>query len=207
MYDRREVLKINERRSSRFTRHSEGRVYYPSDFARSERRSRFRPRGEEDKAGSTDKKRSLLTRFRPRQSTESGSKKAEKRFRPHSTPTRTAAASAPAGDIAAREASAAPRAELPPAPPQYYQPAYPYYPAPPVYPVYPPPPPPPASSYAVYDPYGRRLSEEDIRRLDALEALEDRYGRDFDRYSGSSASSSGSKEIFPKNYLVDADEQ
>jgi len=195
---------MNDRRSRRYPEYPESRIYYPSGSANSSRRSRFQRRNADTGTDSTSEKRSPLSRFRPhsdRRHAAGSAKQKGKRFRPHSTAADTSAKSA-----SRPSAAAAPVRTEPPVPPRYresdYQPAYPYYPAPTVYP-----PPPPPYAYAVYDPYGRRLSEADVRRMEELEALEDRYGRDFDRYAGRPADPSGKKEIFPKNYLVDEDDQ
>ncbi len=193
-----------ERRSGRFSRRSESKIYYPSARAQSRRGSRFRRRGS-DYGASTDEKPSLLKRFSPHAKSargKQGRRIAGKLFRSHKS-SRLSDATKPAVSTAPRSAQDSP------APAGYtLPPAFPYHPEAmwyaPVPPAYLPPPPPPCGA-PLFDEYGRRLSDEEIDEIYAREDYEDRYGRDFDHYTDHSPAASGQKEIFPKNYLVDDD--
>ena len=210
-----------ERRQIRVYRRGNRKIYYPlpkraprrPPEAHPSRPSRFRSRALEDGLNSAEsrEKPSLFKLFRPR--TEKNRQKpnstpAEKRFRAHKSRKRSYP-SPPPPKAAAQPAPPATqeRPEPVPVPEHSYQPVYPYYPAPPAFiPVYPPPPP-PSYGFALCDENGRRLSDRELDELNAREDYEDRYGRDFDRYADSSPAAAPSKGVFPKNYLVDAEDE
>lgn len=173
---------MESRKASRFNRHR-GRAGIASSAASAEPHSRFRRRGSSTAGKSV--------------AGSGGDRTASKRFRPHSSISRSSAACAPRGfsghtDAVRRDNERQERG-------MDYRPAYPVYPT--CQPFIPP------VMYTHYNLYGNRLSRAEIAELEARERYEDRYGRDFNRYSGrKSPTPAESREIFPKDYLLDREE-
>ena len=165
---------------------------------------RFTPHGDRPKRTSSTAGKKPYTRFRRRGSNKAGIRQAAsengrapvRRFRPHSVRSRSTSERG-RETYTVRDVSAVGRTE------RYIS----YWPVPyPVYPVYPAAAP-PYSSYTHAGGYVVRLSRREIAELEAKEAYEDRYGRDFDRYSRHTRREPPqSGEIFPRNYLIDQED-
>ncbi len=172
-------------RRSRYGRQPGRKIYIPSGWTPPERRSRFHRRNILEVQPEADRSRPWFGRRTPEKYDRFRADEPVVRTRPYP----------PQEDEyiprAQRRATDEPRTEVPserrfepspersaePPPPYYPNPAYPVYPAaPPYLPVYP-------NPWVLYDRYGRPLSEAEMAEIEAREAYEDRYGRDFDRYT------------------------
>ena len=192
-----------ERRPRGYPRRPGAKIYYPSGKSPAKRHSRFRRRNSDS---DERQRRSVFSfgegllkkRFRPH-SNRDGKKTAGKRFRAHNTSKQKQ------DEALLRTTESAPAkvpSEFHPVSPDSHAPVYSIYPMPPVFQ-----PPPAPYPYGPYDHHGRRLSRQEIAELDARESYEDRYGRDFDRYSDSPSVLPSDREILPRNFLVESEDE
>lgn len=205
-------------RRSQYARMPRGKVYIPSGWNTNRRRGRPR-RGNPGYNGNgyaAPNGNNMYDRFFGQAASEEtlpqqesapkaeGTSKEATRFHRRSRP-KPQLPSPPAkvsGKPPAQERRAAVIEPPAPAEPERSPLSYPFHPVPPAY--YPPPPPP---AFIPCDEAGRPLSRQEIARIEAREAYEDKFGRDFYHYATSSAKTSDKEDLFPRNFLSESDSE